>query len=71
MNKQQIEETSDNAQSMGNKNNENKNNEQQQTKITNDNKNKDNNKDDDNKVSKITDALNLVINRLNTLEKSI
>ena len=69
VNKQQIEETSNNAQSRGNNNKENKNNEQQHTKISNGNKNKD--RDYNSTVSKITDALNSVINRLNTLEKSI
>ena len=66
VNEQQIEDTNNNAQLRGNKN-KNKKNELQQTKITNSNKNK----DDDNKVNKITDTLNLAINRLNTLEKSI
>ena len=68
VNEQQIENTSNNAQLRGNQNNESKRNEKQQTKITDENKNDDG---DDNKVSNITDALNLVINRLNTLEKSI
>ena len=54
-----------------NKNNKNKNSEQQRTKITNDNKNKDDDNDNSNKVSKISNALNSGINRLNTLEKSI
>ena len=67
VNEQQIEETSNHTQSRGNKNNENKNNELQQTKISNDNKNI----DDNDKVSKKTDTFNLVINILNTLEKSI
>ena len=67
-NEEQIVETSDNTQTRGNKNTKNKNNEQQRTKITNGNKNKDNG---NNKVSKITDALNSMINILNTLKKSI
>ena len=68
VNEQQIEDTSNNTQQRGNKNNKNENNEQQRTKITYENKDK---VGGNNKVRKITDALNLVINRLNILEKSI
>ena len=66
MNKLQNAKTSDNTQSQGNKN-KNKIG-QRRTEINNENENK--NKDD-NKVSKITDALTVVINRINTSEKLI
>ena len=68
MNGQPNKITSNNTQSQENKNNDKETNEQRQTGKTNWNKSKD---DDINKVSKITDALTVVINKISALKKSI